>query len=319
MVGPQLYADVNALVTERLARRRPLVMAHRGSPGGSIAENTTLAALAALRSGADIVEIDVARSCDGTYVAFHDGFEAQHLGTEANLTTLTTAEIDQLSYRWLDRPDRRVRVERLTDLLAALPGDALVNLDRSWTWWPDLLPVLDRLQMTGRLLLKSPVRADLLQTLAEYPTPFPYLPICRSQADVDLALGYPGLNLVGVEIIAPTADAELFRPEVVDQVHQAGCFVLVNAEVLPIEHQCWPGLCDETAIAEGPEAGWGDLVARGFDVIQTDWPALLAVYRSSAGHRSRPPHGAIFSWTPWAKLGRRQPGAIVAGQSRGRL
>ena len=44
---------------ERLARRGTLVLAHRGTALGSIAENTSAAITAALASGADMVEIDV--------------------------------------------------------------------------------------------------------------------------------------------------------------------------------------------------------------------------------------------------------------------
>ena len=287
MCGPGRFAEVNCLIDQRLAQRRPLVMAHRGSSGGSIAENTSLAVWAALRSGADIVEIDACRTSDGAYFAFHDGLEAEHLGREENLTTLTAEQVAGLSFRWLGHPGRRVRIESLAELLGGFRGETLFNIDRGWTWWPDLLDLLTELDMPRQLLLKCPSRPDLLGILAEHRTPFPFLAICHTQADLDLALTYPGLNLVGVEIIAATWDAPLARAEVVHQIHQAGRFALVNAEVLPIARQCWPGYCDETAISDGPEAGWGDLIDRGFDVIQTDWPGLLSRYRDQRAVQER--------------------------------
>jgi len=36
---------------------------------------------------------------------------------------------------------------------------------------------------------------------------------------------------------------------------------------------------DTRSILEGPQAGWGALLALGADVIQTDWPEKLDEYR----------------------------------------
>lgn len=54
---------------------RPLLAAHRGVAGGNIPCNTLVAYEIALRQGADIVELDVARSADGVLFVFHPGME----------------------------------------------------------------------------------------------------------------------------------------------------------------------------------------------------------------------------------------------------
>ncbi len=285
MFGTQQHAEVNQLLNDTYARRGPLVMAHRGTSSGSVAENTTLAVTGALRSGADIVEIDVTRSSDGAYVVFHDGIEPEHLRIDENLTTLTGVQIAEQSYCWKDRPERPVRIEALADLLTGFRSDAddapLFNIDRSWPWWPEALHLLAGLGMTRQLLLKCPATHDALAALAAHSEPFPYLPICRTWAEVERVLGTDGLNVVGVEIIAGQPEHELARPDVVERIHGYGVAVLVNAEVLPIPVQCWPGLCDETAVADGPEAGWGPILDLGADIVQTDWPWLLSAYRDS--------------------------------------
>ena len=48
------------------------ILAHRGSPGPSTAENTVPAVLAALDAGADGVEVDLRLSADGVLVVLHD-------------------------------------------------------------------------------------------------------------------------------------------------------------------------------------------------------------------------------------------------------
>ena len=82
------------LLARRLAEHGTLVVAHRGTAVGSIAENTRAAALAALASGADVVEIDVATSADGEFFAFHDGAERRLLGIDENLTRLAARQIE---------------------------------------------------------------------------------------------------------------------------------------------------------------------------------------------------------------------------------
>ena len=38
---------------------------------------------------------------------------------------------------------------------------------------------------------------------------------------------------------------------------------------------------DDCSIKEGFDRGWGVLIDKGIDVIQTDWPELLSRYRDS--------------------------------------
>lgn len=295
--GKPHYAEINALLNRRFLEAGSLVMAHRGTTSGSIAENTTAAVLAAVRSGADIVEIDVTGSSDGQFFVHHDGFEGQHLTTDINLTRMPAAAIEEMSFRWLDRPDRPLRLERLSDLLAGFRSHSrdavLFNIDRSWWWWPQVLDELASLDMTPQLLLKCHAsRGDLVDLLAAHPVKFPFMPICFTLDEALRHADRDDLNLLGVEVIAPSPDHPFTDPGVIAEIRARGLFVLVNAEVLPLAHQCFPGLCDERAITEGSEAGWGPLFDLGADVIQTDWPWLLADYReyrrAARRHRLEP-------------------------------
>ena len=38
---------------------------------------------------------------------------------------------------------------------------------------------------------------------------------------------------------------------------------------------------DDTSVLGHPEQGWGWLMDRGFDIIQTDWARELSLYRAS--------------------------------------
>lgn len=157
MFGKPQFAAMNSLINEVFETEGVVVVAHRGSAGGSITVNTELGVKAALLQGAAMVELDVAASRDGDFFCFHDGYEPEVLGFEANLQSLSTAEIEQASYVWIDRPGRRARVERLLPLLTAFRDTrTLFTIDRSWWRWPQLLQALDGLYMAHQLLIKCP-------------------------------------------------------------------------------------------------------------------------------------------------------------------
>ena len=193
----ELRAELDALV-ERVGS--PLVIAHRGTTLGSVPDNTVRAAIAALRSGADVVEVDVIRSIDGEFYLFHNGYEGKHFAGAEDLRTLTAAEIDALSYCWQGERGT-VRPTRLLDLLHALP-DAWLNIDRSWSYWPELLDLLTAAGAARRVLLKSPPEPGALAALAAHPTPFLYYPIVRTPEQFAEVRSVPGLHLVGAEVLA---------------------------------------------------------------------------------------------------------------------
>lgn len=279
--GRRRHAATNSLLNKAFAEHGTLIMAHRGTSLGSIADNTRGSVRGALLSGADIVEIDVTGTTDGHFLAFHDGLEEEFLGTTRNVGTMTRAEADEQSFRWLNRPGRTVRLEDALELLAGFRGDVLFNLDRSWPWWPTFLPALDDVGMAGQLVLKCKAWDDAVEVLAEHPTKYPFMPICGSVRDVDAMLARDDLNVVGVELLAAEGDHPFVDADFIADVQARDAFVMVNAETLNTGVPLFAGFDDETAILQGPAAGWGPLFDLGVDVIQTDWPHVLAGYRRS--------------------------------------
>lgn len=93
------------------ARRRPLVLGHRGTIGLGVRENTMEAYRRALDDGADGFELDVRRSADGELVVLHDPVVPG--GPEVRLTEASALP------SWLPR---------LGDVLDAFP-DALIDIE----------------------------------------------------------------------------------------------------------------------------------------------------------------------------------------------
>lgn len=274
MIGKPEYANINTPLNEALAIGRPLIAVHRGTGLGSVAENTLNSTRAALRQGADIVEVDISASTDGEYFCFHDGQERRAFGIEENLTTLSSARIEELSYLW--HSDTHYGVERLSNVLDALP-EVFFNIDRSWPAWPGLLDYL-RDWDPGYLLIKSICDERYLNILAEHEIKYPFIPIVKSVADIDLVLTTPGLNTVGLELISRTPDDLFCDPAYLRQLHDMGLAVFANAIVLPDRVPLFGGFDDEVSMFDDPAKGWGELVDRGVNIIQTDWPDQLRRY-----------------------------------------
>lgn len=283
MFGQPRYEAMNALLNEVFTEEQVLVVAHRGTGGGSVAVNTALAVRAALLQGAAMVELDVTASADGEFYCFHDGYEPEALGLQANLQTLTAAQVDACSYQWVDRPGRVARVERLLPLLKPWADTrALFNIDRSWWRWPHLLKALDGLYMAHQLLLKCPAWERVaLDRLRTFRVKFPFVPICATPEDVYRVVGDPELNTVGVELITNTRDHPWFSPSVIEELHGLGVFVFVNTVTLTTGIPLFGGLDDELAIATSPAEAYGPILDLGVDAIQTDWPAVVRDYRDA--------------------------------------
>lgn len=271
--------DLRDALGELLASRpTPLIVTHRGTPLGSFADNTLRAAVGAVRSGADMVEIDVIRSRDGEYFAFHNGYEKKQFGREFDVREMGSAELSELEYIFQGSSDWK-GLQPIQSLLDGLPG-IWWNIDRSWTMWPELLDVLAASGHAERLILKSPPQPEVLDALAAHPYPFLYFPMVRTLEELASVEARSGVNLVGAELLAEDTSAPFATAEAVRTVAARYPMVLLNALNLENCRPLYLGWDDEVSVLEDPDLGWGRLIDAGATAVQTDWPHLLRDYRA---------------------------------------
>lgn len=286
MLGQARFAEINELLNRKLSEKKCLIAVHRGSWGGNIIQNTVTAYIAAIKMGADMVEADVNSSTDGVLYSFHDGHEPEVLGTKKNIKRMSSAEIE--AYHPLNAIMLRCsrRISRLTEVLEFLPEDILLNIDRAWDIFPQVLEVLDRYPNARKqVVLKAPLREKAaLRALAAHPVKYMFMPICYKMADVEETLAYEEINTVGAELIAAKPSDELYSDEAIARIHGKNLFCWVNAITLGDYGRdgLYGGLDDDISVIEDPALGWGKLFDKHIDIIQTDWPALLREYRREA-------------------------------------
>ncbi len=282
--GQKRYEEINQLLNAKFKEKQVLICAHRGSWHGNVTQNTTMAYKAAIMQGADIVETDTTASVDGEVFSIHDGVEPRIFGWNRNSAYLTADQISSFSpLNSLGEPSSH-HVQRLEEVLDFVRNGTLINIDRTWRAEGKVPSLLDRYPyMLQQAILKAPLsHREILDQLESHPKKYMFMPICYSLADVDAALAYKDLNIVGIELIAFSNEDELYRDEAIRYIHSKNLFTWVNALTLTdVGHYkpLYGDLDDDISIQEGPERGWGRLFDKQIDVIQTDWPALVKNYR----------------------------------------
>lgn len=280
MVGKKEYAQINELLNARLDAKKVLIAVHRGAWGGNIIEGTVPSLELALKMGADMFECDLSKSTDGVIYAFHDTQEPRLLKTKQNVKTMTSAEIDALEfYNSIDEPSGK-HVQRFAEVVKYFTHGELFNIDRSWPILAETHELLKNYpHVVKQAIIKTPVKDEYLEFFQNCPVKYMYMPIVYNMEELRKVLTYDNINIVGVEAIAKTADSEMIDPENLKWIREQGLYIWVNSINLGRGHELSGTYNDDVALSEGPDAAWGVLMDRGYNVIQTDWPSLLASYR----------------------------------------
>ncbi|NCB66159.1 MAG: glycerophosphodiester phosphodiesterase family protein [Bacilli bacterium] len=270
----------NEFLWQEIQKKGFLIAAHRGTNGGNIIQNTTLAYKNSLLHGADIIELDVIMSTDEEFFAFHNGQESMVLHQNFDIREKSSQEL--LQYPCYNDNDHAAaqRLERVGDILKAFKGKCFINIDRSWFYWQKTISFLSSFDMNDQIILKSPVQPALLQTLQDSHSSIMYMPIITSYEQLEVVQSYD-INFVAAELIFSDTNSVLQSSQLLHDLYQKRIATWVNAITLHDDATLCGNFDDNISIREDFSKGWGELADRGFTLIQTDWPALLDRYRTS--------------------------------------
>lgn len=270
---------------QTMGERGIVIAVHRGTNGGDVLQNTSLAYQNALSHQADMVEVDVIRSKDGVFYGFHDGQEPLVFHQEVDIRQLTSQEIDQMTCYNSVNEETEQTVERLSFILDQLRDKCLINIDRSWFYWDTLLEELKKEETLPQLLLKSPAEKKYLDQLAASGLDIAFMPIVKNVDELELALSYSTIQIVAIELVFDSLDSPLLSPERIKELHKQGLLLWANPICLGKGTQLTAGLDDNRAIRGDQDGSWGALIDMGFDILQTDWPLLLRHYIDNRSSR----------------------------------
>ncbi len=265
------------------AAERIIITAHRGVSGGNIPCNTIAAYDIALSHGADMIEIDANISRDGTLYSFHPYMERHHLNRDCYLPHMSDEEIKQLRYVNYDRTPTQFAICTIEEIFERYKNRCFINVDKFWDYPKELSDLIRKFGMEDQIVVKSPPNEQTLEIIENYAPEISYLPIITSDNGIHEKLKQRNINYIGAEVVFSDETSEVGSKEYVEKLHGDGKLVWVNSIIYNHRDQLAAGHSDDTALTESPEKGWGWLVERGYDIIQTDWTLPLRLYLEKTG------------------------------------
>ena len=260
-----------------------LIATHRGMVCANIPHNTIPAFEIALRHGSHMLETDVTRGGDGTMYVFHPGKEMAQFGVDVNIKQMTARQVAELRYLNDDRNPTTQGVLLLDDLLETYKNRCILNLDHGWKCFPDMIAAVRRHGMEEQVLLKAPATEENLKAVEDLAPDMMFMGIIKNEDTITPLLESMKIRYVAAELIFDREDSPLISPEYIKGHHDKGRLLWCNAIVYNYQKVLSAGHTDDVAVLGDPDAGWGWIVDRGFDIIQTDWTRELKDYLDSRG------------------------------------
>ena len=269
------------------AQERIIITAHRGVSGGNIPCNTIAAYDAALKHGADMIEIDANISADGTLYSLHPGMEPIHLGRDCKLPEMHDDEIRELRYVNYDRVPTEWGLCTLDEIFERYKNRCFINVDKFWDHPEKISDLIRKHNMTDQIVVKTSPSPKLFDIIESYAPEIAYLPIIKKDEGLHDVLKSRNINYIGAEVLFDSEESYLCSDEYISKMHADGKLVWVNSIIYNCRTQLSARHSDDTAIAGDEEKGWGWLADKGFDIIQTDWTLPMRLYLENTGRRFR--------------------------------
>lgn len=261
------------------------VAAHMGCFGGNIPGNTMASAEVALRSGADIIELDVTMSADGQLFVFHPTMEKRMLGKDIDIRTMAAREVEQLHFVNQQGNPTAHTVTYLRDMLAFLKDRCVVNIDKFGDHPAEIASLVRELHMQDQVIVKTPGKQAHFNMIAEAAPDLPYIPVLFGTDEVtDYLNAHGGIRFAGVEAVWAQDDAQIAQDDYIRKIHAMGKYIWVNPILYNDKRQLVGGHSDDVSLLDDPAKGWGWLARKQFDILQTDWPLQLSTYLRMLGY-----------------------------------
>ena len=255
---------------------RIFVVSHRGD-WRNAPENSLKAICNCIDMGVDMVEIDVRMTKDGQLVLMHDETVNRTTTGKGNVSDLTLDELKKLYLKNGAGHKTRHTVPTLEEALNIAKGKILVNIDKGYDYFAEVIKIIEKTDTKKQVLLKSDKNFDdIIGSHPDLFTDLLFMPVVNINSPVaaDIISRY----LDNTKIIAFELNFSSESPNLrslFNDIRNRGSKIFVNS--------LWPELCaghdDDIAVEENmPDQSWGWLINSGASLIQTDRPRQLIDY-----------------------------------------
>ena len=258
---------------------RVLIAAHRGLAAGNIPCNSIQSYKAALKTGVDVMELDVTKSLDGTLYCFHPRMEKRFTGSDRLISQMYDDEVDKLRLLNMDGAETEEKVPLLREALILLKDKCRINVDKYWNDIPGVSALIRELGMNDQVIVKAAPTDEYLTLVRQYAPDMPFMPVLRNDDEIhETLLKDRKIRYFGAELIFDSEASKFCQPEYIENLHKDGCVLWVNPIVYNYHKQLTSGHSDDVAITDDEYLGWGWLIDKGYDILQTDFPLQLKMY-----------------------------------------
>ena len=269
-----------SIIENRKSLGRPFFAAHRGVCGANVPCNSILAYKIALAQGAEVVEIDVSKSKDGKFFVFHPWMEPQFLKSKY-LWELTAEEIDKLRLLNQDGVPTSYKVPTLAEVLSLLKDKVYINVDKFWTDVEGITEEIRRAGVEKQVIVKTHLDEESLERVEKYAPDLMFVPLVWHKDEITDSLLKRNINLIGTEVLFDKETDPCISDEYIAEMHEKGLLVWTNSIIYNEAEVIAAGHTDDRSVGGDPEGGWGWLISKNVDFIQTDWLyALREWYKS---------------------------------------
>ena len=265
-----------------------VVVCHRGD-WRNHPENSALAIESIIKTGADMMELDLKMTKDSVLVLSHDKTLDRCTNGKGLVSDYTYEEIKALKLKRAHGVAiDTARMLTLEQALMICKDRICVNIDQGYQFYDQILEISERLGVTNQLLIKGKRPIDEVAAHeAKYEHNMMYMPIVDVQKPkgIELYNSYMERNVVPLayEVCWQTEDGTFER--VCKEIIEQGSKVWVNT--------IWASLCggdgnddDAAFMAEDPGDVYQRYLDNGVTLIQTDRPELLVNYLTKQGRHT---------------------------------
>ena len=261
----------------------PFLVAHRGVCGANIPCNTLAAFKIALDQGADVIELDVSISKDGEYFVFHPGTEPVFLKCGKYIKDMTSDEVKALRLLNQDEAPTSYAIPTLAEAFDFLKGKVYINVDKFWTDVKGISEVIRRCGVEKQVIVKTFTDQKALDDVIKYAPDFMFIPLVSGADSVTEELIAKGVNVIGAEILFKSESDEVISDEYIEKMHKKELMIWANPIIYNEKAVISAYHTDDISLTDSPDKGWGWLIDKKVDFIQTDWLLPLKYYIESRG------------------------------------
>ena len=266
-----------SIFSNKQERRTPFLAAHRGVCGVNVPCNTLLAYKIALDQGADIIEIDVAKSRDGQFFVFHPGMEFAYLKTGKTIAEMSAEEVRSTPILNNDEAKTHYSIPTLQEVFALLRDKVYINVDKFWTDIKGISAEIRRAGVEKQVILKTSADEQYFDDIERYASDMMYMPVVQKRDNITGKLAGRNIKHIGVEVVFGDLKDDGASRGYIKSMHEKNMLVWANSIIYDERDVLGAGFTDDVSLEKGGDYGWGKLYELGFDIIQTDWllPAKL--------------------------------------------